>query len=185
MIHKAGEEVEYAVTYLEMTARPACPRPHLPPGPASALIAAERPPVWYFLALYDAVGAEHEWTDQHIRPRGEVEAFLGDPRVTLYTLMRGGWPHGFFLLDGRTEGTCDLAYVGLVPGAVGAGLGRFLLAAAVHAAWDRPGTSRLTVKTCTLDHPRALPLYQQAGFVPTRREMRRRVLTRDRDLIGA
>ena len=40
MNHKAGERVEYVVTFLEMDLRPAYPRPHLPAGPVSALIAA-------------------------------------------------------------------------------------------------------------------------------------------------
>ena len=54
--------------------------------------------------------------------------------------MRAGWPHGFFVLDGRAPGRCDLAYFGLVPEAIGRGLGTFLLQTAVHMAWDRPGT---------------------------------------------
>ena len=182
---KAGDEIEYFVTFLEMTERPRYPRPTVPPGPVSALVAAEAPPAWYFLALYDAVGEAYEWTDQHAVPRGEIQDFLADPAVVLYTLMRAGWPHGFFVLDWRLPGLCDLAYFGLVPEALGQGLGKFLLQTAVHGAWDRPGVERLTVNTNSLDHPRALPLYQQAGFVPIRRESRRRVLTRDRDEIGA
>ena len=185
MRHRAGERVEVAVTFLEMEARPGYPRPHLPLGPASALIAAERPPAWYFLDLYDAVGAAWEWTDRHAQPRDELEAFLHDPAVTLYTFVRGGWPHGFFLLDGRAPDVVDLCFFGLVPEAIGRGLGTFLLQTAVHAAWDRPGTERVTVNTNTLDHPRALPLYQKAGFVPVRRETRARTLTRDRDMIDA
>jgi GNAT superfamily N-acetyltransferase len=185
MSARAGEEVEYVVTYLEMTGRPHYPRPQPPLGPVSILIAAESPPAWYFLGLYDAVGAAYEWTDQHDRPRDELRAFLEDPAVTLYTLMRAGWPHGFFVLDGRERSSCDLAYFGLVPEALGQGLGRYLLGTAVHCAWDRPGVERLTVNTNSLDHPRALPLYQQAGFEPARRESRRRVLTRDRDPVGA
>ena len=62
MLHRAGETVDYVVTYLEMDARPAFPRPHLPGGQAAALIAAEAPPVWYFLGLYDAVGAAYGLT---------------------------------------------------------------------------------------------------------------------------
>ena len=81
----------------------------------------------------------------------------------------------FFLLDTREAGCCDLGYFGLVPEAIGRGLGRFLLETAVHAAWDLPGVERLTVNTCSLDHPRALPLYQRAGFVPVRREERSRI----------
>jgi GNAT superfamily N-acetyltransferase len=184
MKHRAGEEVEYVVTYLAMDARPAYPRPHLPLGPVSALVAAEAPPNWYFLSLYDAVGRDYEWVDQHDRPAQELAAFLQDPAVTLYTFLRAGWPHGFFLLDGRQPGITDLSYFGLVPQAIGQGLATFLLETAVHAAWDRPGTERVTVNTNTLDHPRALPLYQRAGFAPVRRERTSRVLTRDRNLIG-
>jgi GNAT superfamily N-acetyltransferase len=185
MKHRAGDRVEVAITYLEMTARPGYPRPHLPPGPVSALIGAERPPAWYFLGLYDAVGRDYEWTDQRERPAAEVEVFLHDPAVTLYTFMRDGWPHGFFVLDSREAGRCDLAYFGLVPQAIGRGLGTFLLQTAVHMAWDRPATGRLTVNTNSLDHPRALPLYQKAGFEPVRRETRVRVLSRDRTTIDA
>lgn len=184
MLHKAGERVEYVVTFLEMEGRPGYPRPHMPPGAPSALIAAEAPPLWWFLALYDAVGAAYEWTDQRRAPRDQVEAFLASREVTVFTLMRAGWPHGFFVLDGRGRGAVDLAYFGLAPEAIGQGLGTFLIQTAVHTAWDRPGTTRVTVNTNSLDHPRALPLYQKAGFAPVRRETRNRVLTRDRNLIG-
>jgi hypothetical protein len=37
--------------------------------------------------------------------------------------MPQGWPQGFFMLDRREAGICDLAYFGLVPEAVGAGWG--------------------------------------------------------------
>lgn len=183
MIHEAGERIAVAITYLEMTARPVYPRPHLPAGPASALIGAERPPVWYFLDLYRRVGAEYEWTDQFEAPAEEVSAFLHDPAVTLYTFVRAGWPHGFFLLDARESEACNLGYLGLVPEAIGRGLGTFLLQTAVHMAWDRPGVTRVTVNTNNLDHPRALPLYQKAGFEPVRRETIERVLSRDRAVI--
>ncbi|MFO1210389.1 MAG: GNAT family N-acetyltransferase [Amaricoccus sp.] len=185
MRHRAGDRVEVVITFLAMEGRPAYPRPHLPLGPVSALIAAERPPAWYFLDLYDAVGREYEWSDRHDEPRAALDAFLHDPAVTLYTFVRAGWPHGFFLLDAREPGIVDLGFLGLVPEAIGRGLGTFLLHTAVHMAWDRPGTGRLTVNTNTLDHPRALPLYQKAGFAPVRRETRVRVLTRDRDMIEA
>lgn len=185
MMRAAGTRVEVTITHLRMEARPSYLRPHVPVGPATALIAAERPPLWYFLTLYDAVGRDYEWTDQHEAPRAEVEAFLQDPDVTLYTLLRGGWPHGFFILDGRQAEVVDLSYFGLVPEAIGRGLGTFLIQTAVHAAWDRPGTRAVTVNTNSLDHPRALPLYQKAGFVPVRRATFERVLSRDRSFVDS
>jgi GNAT superfamily N-acetyltransferase len=185
MMHRAGDEIEVVVTYLAMDARPGYPWPHAQTGPVSALIGAEKPPVWYFLSLYDTVGREYEWTDQHDVPRGELEAFLHHPSVGLYTFMRAGWPHGFFVLDSREPHRCNLSYFGLVPEAIGRGLGTFLVQTAVHMAWDRPGTRRVTVNTNSLDHPRALPLYQKAGFAPVRRETGTRVLTRDRTATDA
>jgi GNAT superfamily N-acetyltransferase len=185
MKQRAGDEIEVVITHLAMDARPRYPRPHLPPGPISALIGAERPPAWYFLSLYGIVGGAYEWTDQHLVPKSELEAFLHDPAVGLYTFVRAGWPHGFFVLDSRDPHRCDLAYFGLVPEAIGRGLGTFLIQTAAHMAWDRSGTRRVTVNTNSLDHPRALPLYQKAGFEPIRREAGSRVLTRDRPAIDA
>ena len=58
-------------------------------------------------------------------------------------------------------------------------------ALAVLEDGDRRPLGLVTVNTNSLDHPRALPLYQKAGFVPVRRETHRRVLSRDRDMIDA
>jgi GNAT superfamily N-acetyltransferase len=169
-----AEAVEVTITYLELTHRPHHVPP-LPSGPHVALVAAEAPPAHYFLYLYDTVGAEHDWTDWHARPRRELEAFVADPKVEIFTMMLDGWPGGFFVLDTREAGVCDLAYFGLMPEAHGRGLGGWLLGEAVLSGWERPGVEKLTVNTCTLDHPRALPLYQKLGFDPVGQETVRRV----------
>ena len=180
MTQKAGAEVSYTVTYLEMEAKPSFPYPPMPTGGPTVLLAADEPPVRYFLNMYDAVGVEYEWTDQHEKPLLEVKDFLHDPSVTMFTLMRSGWPAGFFILDARMSGECDLAYFGLVPEAVGLGLGKYLLHTAILMGWELPNVTKLTVNTNSLDHPRALPLYQKAGFAPVRRAEHKRILTRDR-----
>jgi GNAT superfamily N-acetyltransferase len=179
-----GDEVDYVVTWLEMTERPRRPVPPLPVGQGAALLGAKAPPAEYFLYLYRAVGVEYEWTDWLARPLAEAEAFVRHPEVGLWTMLLDGWPGGFFVLDGRGAGVVDLAYFGLVPQAIGRGLGHWLLATAIQAGWERPGTEKLTVNTNTLDHPRALGLYQKLGFAPVRRETLRRVLTRGRDAEG-
>ncbi|MEO1495214.1 MAG: GNAT family N-acetyltransferase [Pseudomonadota bacterium] len=181
---KPGEEIGYTVTFLEMTERPTWPTPSLPVGQKSALVAASNPPVEYFLYLYSAVGAPHEWTDWLQKPREELEAFVGNPQVLLYTLMVDGWPGGFFVLDRTGSPATDLANFGLVPEAIGRGLGRWLLATAILTAWSDPATERLTVNTNTLDHPRALGLYQRMGFQVVRQEDHRRILTRERPIPG-
>jgi len=176
-----GETVEVVVTYLEMDARPSYGRPHLFGTHPTALLHADGPPVWYFLSLYDAVGKQYEWRDRHDQDPEALAAFVGHENVGIYTLTRDGWTHGFFVLDGREAGVCDIGYFGLVPEAIGLGLGTWLLQTAVHMAWDLPDVERVTLNTCTLDHPRALAHYQKHGFTPVRQSTYERVLTRDWD----
>ena len=100
------------------------------------------------------MGARYEWTDRAVQPEEELAPFVQSPDVHLYTLMLDGWPAGFFQCDFRERGVGALAYFGLVPEAVGQGLGTYLLKTAIHTLWAGPGVARLTVETCTLDHPR-------------------------------
>jgi GNAT superfamily N-acetyltransferase len=60
---------------------------------------------------------------------------------------------------------------GLCPEFIGRGLGPYLLTAAIEIAWSYE-PARLTVDTCTLDHYKALALYQRHGFRPVRQEER-------------
>lgn len=176
---KAGEQVAVAVTWLEMTARPEGPPPPLPMNAPVSLMRADKPPAAYFRYLYDLVGEEYEWTDRHADSPDELTAMLHHDDVALYSLIFDGWPAGLFLLDWRETAACDLAYFGLSGEVLGRGLGKWLLSEAVRTGWDRDGVERMTVNTCSLDHPRALPMYQRAGFSPVRRTEVQRVLTRD------
>lgn len=74
-------------------------------------------------------------------------------------------------LEFKDAVAAQVAYFGLMPEFVGRKLGYFFLYHAVSIAWSKP-ISSLLINTCTLDHPRALPLYQRIGFVPYSREER-------------
>jgi GNAT superfamily N-acetyltransferase len=176
---RAGERVKVAITWLEMPGRPEGPYPPLPTGPLVSLIRAEHPPVDYFLYLYDHVGRHFEWTDRHQDDPEALRAFLHDPDVSLFSMLYEGWPAGFFLLDWREDGVCELAYFGISSEVLGQGYGKWLLGEAVRIGWDRAGVDKMTVNTCSLDHPRALPMYQRMGFEPVRRTEIERVLTQD------
>ncbi|NNE79614.1 MAG: GNAT family N-acetyltransferase [Silicimonas sp.] len=181
-VQRAGEEVTYTITFLEMETRPEFDWPHLPLGSTAALLKAEKPPVWWFMTLYDAVGRDYAWEDVHTWEHDKIEDWLRRDHRALFTLLDHGWPQGFFILGDDGDGVVNLEYFGMVPEALGKGLGGWLLKTAILTAWDLPGTRKLTVNTCTLDHPRALALYQKNGFMPVRREECTRVLARDRDL---
>ena len=178
----AGTEVSFRITYLEMQDDPGLNAPALPEG--VHLAHAVNPPVWFFLTMYEAVGRDYEWRDRFDQAEKDPEtlaAFVSDPLVEMWVAYAKGWPQGFFMLDWREAGTCDLAYFGLVPEAVGTGLGGSLLRTAIAKGWARPDVLKMTVNTCTLDHPRALDLYKKMGFRPVAIEDRTRVLHRDRD----
>jgi len=177
----AGTEVPFTMTYLEMAERPSREPAKLPGD--LRLEPAIDPPVWYFLALYGAVGREYEWQDRFDQAEADpaaLQAFVCHPDVVIWTALKHGWPQGFFMLDWRQPGICDLAYFGLVPQAVGAGLGRPLLQTAIATGWARDTVEKMTLNTCTFDHPAALQLYQKMGFVPVRTEQKTRSLAYDR-----
>ena len=162
----ARRTIDVVVTYLEMTEPP-----HRPPVPAPlerlALLRAVEPSVAFYRFLYDTVGEPWFWIDRRLLDDETLGAIIRDPRGEIYVLYDAGVPAGFVELDRRPAPDVAIAYFGLMPDFVGRRLGPYLLDWAVRKAWTYQ-PHRLTVDTCTLDHPKALALYQRAGFVPYR-----------------
>ncbi len=153
------------VTFLRMDTPPRVPPPPFLPGVALERIA--RPSVALYRELYDAVGGPHLWWLRRAMPDSALSGILSDPAVSLHVLRWDGAPAGFFELDGRSRPDVNLSYFGLMPHAVGHGLGPAFLRAAVDEAFVTSGRG-VTVNTCTADHPRALPTYLRLGFRPVR-----------------
>ena len=158
---RAPRDEPVTITYLEMREPPLGPAPLAPEG--AALVRAEPCTVAYYRYLYDAVGRPWLWTDRKTLSDAQLAAILDDPAVEVWTALFRGVPAGYFELDRRRPPEIDLAYFGLTPEFIGRGLGPWLLGAAIARAWSA-APARLTVNTCTLDHPKALPLYQRLGF---------------------
>ena len=167
---KNGKRIPTTVTFLEMPAKPAVIPPPQPKGKV-AILKCENPPVHFYRYLYNAVGHDYQWVDRNKLDDQAMAAIIHDPLVELYVLYVEGCPGGMAELDFRDPKAAQLAYFGLMPESIGRRLGFFLLYQAVANAWLRP-IPKLLVNTCTLDHPRALPLYQRMGFVPYAREAR-------------
>ncbi len=157
--------VAVEVTFLRMDRPPEGPRPPSPPG--AAVVAAERCTVGFYRYLYDGVGRHHVWWLRRTLADEQLAGILGDPANSVHVLMQHGEPAGFYELDRRNRPVVNLSYFGLLPHALGRGMGRALLRHATENAWTG-GTRAVTVNTCTADHPRALPNYLAAGFRPVR-----------------
>lgn len=165
---RADGKLELTVTYLEMTERPHDPPLHPPHGVKLALLRAVEPTVPFYRFLYNEVGGPWLWWERRVLDDDALTAIIQDDRVEVYVLYLEGVPAGYAELDRRQEGEINLAYFGLMPPFIGRGLGRFLLTLVIDIAWSH-GPKRLTVNTNTLDHPKALTMYQRCGFVPTHR----------------
>ncbi|MCC3304910.1 GNAT family N-acetyltransferase [Sneathiella sp. HT1-7] len=156
------------ITFLEMTERQnAAPPP--PPAIPHAIIRAETPTVSFYRYLYNTVGRDWGWIDRRLVPDAELEEILQAETTEVYVLYIKGVPAGFVELNAaEMPDAVDVAYFGIMPEFIGMRLGPYFLNWALEEAWEK-GPERVTVNTCTLDHPKALPMYQRAGFEPIRR----------------
>lgn len=164
----AAKKLETVVTYLEMTARPRAI--HFQPAAETlAFLLAKDPPVSFYRYLYDTIGEPWLWYERRAFSDDKLAAIIDHDAVDVYVLYADGVPAGYAELDRRKEPDIELAYFGLIPEFIGRGLGVFLLHRIIEEAWAHE-PDRLWVHTCTLDHPKALAMYQRVGFVPYRQE---------------
>ena len=156
----APGQLANVVTCLEMRERPAgVAAPGLDLKRFTAADTAD------FRALFAAIGHDWMWFSRLVMSDAALQRILGDPAVHCFALMQQGKAAGLLELDFRASGDCELAFFGLVPSAIGGGLGRKLMEEAIIRAWAEP-ISRFWVHTCSFDHPQALAFYRRAGFTP-------------------
>ncbi len=160
--------VRVRITYLQMS-RPPTQAPLDKPAAEICVLRAQQPTLSFYRYLYETVGGPWLWDLRRKMADGLLRGIIGNPRVFIHVLYRQGVPLGFVELDARHLGEVEIAYFGLIPDAIGQGLGRYLLDWAVRAAW-RLSPARVWLHTCSLDHPRALATYQNAGFTVYERE---------------
>ena len=162
------------VTYLEMVERPVGRRV-LAPRDKLALMRAENCTASFYRYIYDTVGGPWLWFERRLLDDTALAALLAKTTIEIFVLYVRGVPAGFFELDSAAARETKLCYFGLIPDFIGRRLGPYLLQAAIDQAWSRP-LDRFWLHTSTFDHPKALSVYQQAGFVVYDR---RRVSFRD------
>ncbi len=150
------------VTYLEMSERPR-PRP-LPASPLRLERWRAPEPARYRL-LFQRVGARWLWYSRLAMDDERLRVEMAEVHAVV---DRAGIEVGMIELDFRTSGRCLIRFLGLVPELAGKGHGAWLLAQALALAW-RSGVGRVSVNTCTLDHPAALKAYLNAGFTAVKR----------------
>ena len=160
--------VETVVTYLEMTVPPRVLPPQ-PVGPRLALMKVDTIPLHFYRYLYATIGRDWLWVDRLELDDDALAEKVQREGIEISVLYANGAPAGYFELNLAGGKTADLIYFGLMPDWTGRKIGPWFLGCAVVEAFSA-GAERLTINTCTLDHPGALRLYQRIGFQPVRRE---------------
>ncbi len=163
-----AQTVETVITHLEMTAPPRLLPPQ-PVGPRLALMKVDSIPLHFYRYLYAEIGRDWLWVERLNVDDDSLAAMVRREGIAISVLYANGAPAGYFELDLADGKSVNLVYFGLTPEWTGRGIGPWFLGCAVMEAFSA-SAQRLTVNTCTLDHPGALRLYQRLGFKPVRRE---------------
>ena len=150
-------------TYLEMKSVP--DRKLATFGPDLSLVPVGDMPTADYRAHFKSVGQNLLWFSRLLMPDEKLQSVLANPAIDSYVFKRGDQMLGLLELNFEDTVNCELAFFGLVPDAVGSGLGRMLMDEAIRRAFAKP-TERLWLHTCTLDHPAALPFYLRSSFIP-------------------
>ena len=151
------------VTCLEMLAKP--DRTLKPWRSDVALEKADPDDLDAYREAFRDVGQDIMWFSRIIMADEKLRGILSNPKIDSFILKRDDKTLGLLELNFEHGTDCELAFFGLVPKAVGSGLGRALMDEAIRRAWAKPIT-RFWVHTCTFDSPQALPFYIRSGFAP-------------------
>ena len=162
------KNVEVVRTHLELRDLGAL-RPAVRPLAGSGRLAPERLDPHAYRAMYSEIGEQWHWRDRLRLSDDALDAYFSSPNVHLWTLRVGEDLAGYFELQRYADRRVEIMYFGLAPGFIGRGLGGWLLTRAAEEAFAL-GADRVTLHTCTLDSPRALPNYLARGFVIVREE---------------
>ena len=114
--------------------------------------------------LYQFVGHTWQWIDKLSWSDEQWRAYAENDNLRTWIAYYKGSPAGYYELQQQDGSDVEIAYFGLAPKFIGQGFGGYLLSQAIQSAWQWPGTQRVWVHTCNLDHPSALQNYQARGM---------------------
>ncbi|WP_456269188.1 GNAT family N-acetyltransferase [Kushneria sp. AK178] len=114
--------------------------------------------------LYELVGASWQWREKLEGDQNAWQAMVESDAHRTFVAYHRGAIAGYFELYRPDGVNVEMLYFGLVSDFIGMGFGGGLLSHAIEQAWRWPGTERVWLHTCSLDHPAALDNYQKRGF---------------------
>lgn len=153
-------KIANVVTYLEMTAPPTEPKVD---RPDLGFCHVPSPDLAWYRALNRRIGERWLWFSHAVTPDDKLRAQLASPTTEIYTVSRGDSVIGLAELGRAVQGEVEIVMFGVVPEAIGTGVGRFMMEETLARAWA-PSVNRVWLHTCSFDHPGAIRFYLARGF---------------------
>ena len=114
--------------------------------------------------LHDTIGRAFQWGGREDWTAEDWIKFVARDELETWVLYVRGTPAGYFEAEYFEDKSTRIHTFGLIAKFFGEGLGAHLLSFAVRRGFER-GATRIWLRTCSRDHPHALPNYQARGFV--------------------
>lgn len=121
--------------------------------------------------MYARVGEPWLWVDRAQWSVHQWQEWVRTPGFVQWLVFVDDDLVGYAEFVTEEPGTVRIAFFGLLPSHVGRGLGGWWLEQVLALAWQQPTVSQVTLHTCELDHPAALPNYLSRGFIPVRTDV--------------
>ena len=161
------ERIQVTTYFLEIRSAPTAPPLSCPVD--VQVVAAPALSTQDYLTLYHSVGEPWLWYERSNLSDSALAKLIRAPDVSIYLLKQAGVTAGFCELQTTAARQTQLLYFGLMQPFIGAGLAGYFLDWTVRRVFESD-IDRLWVHTCSLDHPRALSLYEKAGFSQYQKE---------------
>ncbi|MDP6475632.1 MAG: GNAT family N-acetyltransferase [Rhodospirillales bacterium] len=161
--------LSWRITYMERTARP---ENGAPPTPAAGVTFARHADIALdaYRDLHRKVGEEWLWWERLVLDDAALRAVICHPNTEIFVLCVGAEFAGFAELDRSKAEAPAIRFFGLMPDFIGRRLGAYMMESLLRLAWQPP-VRRITLDTCDLDHPAAIPFYRRHGFTETHSEL--------------
>lgn len=151
-----------STTYLELIHSPAGDPLVAPVDDVT--VASERLAYDQYMRLWRSVGGPLDWDGRLVVPQADVEVILRSPGAEIFIVRFQGDAVGLCEFNQREPLGSEIVYFGLAPAFQGRRVGPYLFDVALRQHWKTNNPRRVWLHTDTWDDPRALPIYQRAGF---------------------
>ena len=117
--------------------------------------------------MYQSIGPRYRWGGRETWTEFDWKSFVTNPAVMTWGAYLEGTPIGYYEVELTKSRQAKVHCIGLQEPFTGQGLGGHLVSHCIDQCW-KLNPRNIILKTCSHDHPHALPNYLKRGFQLTK-----------------